>query len=263
MMNCQKHELLIALAVEGDLSDREAASVTTHLAGCATCRQFAVESGESQASLRRAGFDDFAEATLIELRCAVMNEIALRPQPNIFWSRFFRPLRWQYATLAGLLILFAPLLLYLMNAGHSSQRPGAGKEPTPNASAQRTVMNENTVAQNNEAVSPPRKSSSRHQPARSTQSQLKYARAVVISQPVNQEAAFTAPERSQPFAMPFADEQLIAGMTETATPADSSVEVESTPPADNKLRMEIQTRDPNIRIIWFVNKEPRRVVGTE
>lgn len=257
MMNCQKYEALIALAVEGDLSERRAVSVADHLAACATCRQFAAELRESQATLRTAGFDDFTAATLTDLRQAVMNEIALRPQPGSFLSRFFRPLRWQSVVIAGLLILLAPVMLSWLNAG---------REPQPlNGSGQQVAVSENTVAQQKKPISPARRALSPPvELANKKQSPISRERDEAVSEPVNQVAALVAPpENDSQFSAQYSDELLNFAMSELSTSADSSIEAENIPPADHKLRLEIQTRDPNIRIIWFVNKEPRRVVGTE
>lgn len=267
MMNCQKYEALIALAVEGDLSERRAVSVADHLAACATCRQFAAELRESQATLRTAGFDDFTAATLTDLRQAVMNEIALRPQPGSFLSRFFRPLRWQSVVIAGLLILLAPVMLsWWLNAGSGQQPSNAGREPQPpNGSAQQVALSENTVAQQKKPISPGRRVSSPPvELANKTPPPISRERDEAVSEPVNQVAALVAPpENDSQFSAQYSDELLNSAMSELSTSADSSIEAENIPPADHKLRLEIQTRDPNIRIIWFVNKEPRRVVGTE
>lgn len=77
-MNCEQWEMSIALAVEGDLPEAEAAELRLHLETCAGCRQFAAEMKASQEALH-----SLAEESLpfLAVRQRVMAQVAPRRRP--------------------------------------------------------------------------------------------------------------------------------------------------------------------------------------
>jgi Putative zinc-finger len=262
-MNCQKYEQLIALYVEDDLPRREAAKVANHLTLCEPCHRFADELRESQNALRTARADEFSEAMLADLRRSVMGEITLRPAANGFWSHFFRPLRWQYAVLAGLLALLAvSAMFYWRKPDTANQQAVNGRNnPGPGEPVQNPGAGGNDVGGKNDTF---HRHDSRPAP------HLKFVRkgrpdaGSNSPEAQNQMAVITKlPEMNPPTPSLLPNVESPAP-AETLPPANSSGEAEPAPATDDsKIRMEIQTRDPNVRIIWFVNKEPRRAAETE
>jgi len=75
-MNCKRFERLIALHVEGDLAERQARNVESHLAGCATCRRFADELKASQGAMKDLRHETIYETDLHELRQRVVDAVA-------------------------------------------------------------------------------------------------------------------------------------------------------------------------------------------
>ncbi|HZS05036.1 MAG TPA: zf-HC2 domain-containing protein [Blastocatellia bacterium] len=271
-MNCQKYEQLIALYVEGDLAERESAKVASHLTLCEPCHQFADDLRESQHALRAARADEFSEAMLADLRRSVMSEITLRPAANGFWSQFFRPLRWQYATLVAVLVLLAGSGAWLYFKPNGTSPPIAKRRPertggNSGGKAQQEPLPQNDTARVNSA---PRHRSRSAAPKR---------KAEAVPDLIASSGEQPVPAPALPPAVPVTElgvdqSSLVKGLTmlqseplagpdtenDSQLPSDvAPVATKAAPPSDdNKVRMEIQTRDPNVRIIWFVNREPRR-----
>ncbi|HWQ34140.1 MAG TPA: zf-HC2 domain-containing protein [Blastocatellia bacterium] len=236
-MKCEKFELLIALQAEGDLPPQETTKVEAHLSACPACREFAAELQVSQAAVCLLSQTEFSEAIRADLRRSVMNQISVRPAGPNFWSRLFRPLNWQFAALAAALaLLFVSAVFYL-------SRP----DPQPVSNIQHPnepVPDVQPVTAHDTGTQQARFDKLRHH--RSA------ARARFVKAP-----EFEA--RNQMAA--------VAKLPETETvpepgPMNPAAEAAPAPANDEqRIRMEIQTRDPNIRIIWLVNKEPRRTAS--
>ncbi|MFN7947832.1 MAG: zf-HC2 domain-containing protein [Blastocatellia bacterium] len=237
-MKCEKFELLIALQVEGDLPPQETTKVEAHLAACPACREFAAEMRASQAAVHLLSETEFSEAVYAELRRSVMNQVAVRSSGPDFWRRLFRPLSWQFAALAGALaLLFLSSVFYLSRPDPQPvsvriQAPGAPAPDVKALTAQEAKSQQAGVTQQR-----------RH---RST------AHARFVKAPEFEARNQMAAVAKQPEAEMIPDPGLMNPAAATA-PAPANDE--------QKIRMEIQTRDPNIRIIWFVNKETRRTAS--
>jgi hypothetical protein len=222
-MTCQKYEPLIALEIEGDLPPRDAVKLAAHLKLCRACHQFAAEMRASQAALHAFSRDQLPEAVFAELRRSVMSEIAQRETTTDFWRRFLRPLRWQYAALAGVLaLLFLSAMFYLLkpdpkpvivnNQSQNERPPDLKQTEAPETTPQKV------------------REQRRHKPA----SRAKFVKA---SEPESQNDVAVVTTLAETEMIPE------PGLTNSTDKTD-----------DQKIRMEIQTRDPNIRIIWFLNK---------
>jgi len=74
-MTCESFEPQIALLVEGDLSEMEAARVETHLRTCASCRAFRTELIESQNALKSLAREDLDPAALAAVRRRVRHAL--------------------------------------------------------------------------------------------------------------------------------------------------------------------------------------------
>jgi hypothetical protein len=107
-MNCAFSREVLALYVEGDLSDSSAADVRTHLARCAECERFCDGLERSQAMLKSLRRTTATPEALTEVRREVISNLD-HVEQNLSWAirveRFmlgFR--RWRYAT-AGVIAL--------------------------------------------------------------------------------------------------------------------------------------------------------------
>jgi hypothetical protein len=227
-MNCEKYEPLIALEVEDDLPPRDAVKLAAHLKLCRACREFAAEMRSSQAAVHLLGQAEFSEAVYADLRRSVMNEVAVRSAGPDYWRRLFGSLGWQYAALAGLSALL------LLSAMFYLKRP----DPKPVV-----ADNQNQTRQNLPDVKPETGKDSEFQQKKPVQQRH--------NEPASRAKFVKAPEPES-----HNDVAVVRPLPEPE-PMNSTEEADD----DRKIRMEIQTRDPNIRIIWFLNKEPRRTAS--
>lgn len=136
-MNCRDWEERIALYAEGDLPRPDAAEAEQHLAGCASCAEFAQGVKQSLAVLRAAHEQPIENAHFAAVRARVLQQIQNRRR------------RWRLAW-AGALAMSAGATLFLMLAPRPVDPPhvalvhppalqGALPEPAPPAPRVRPV----------------------------------------------------------------------------------------------------------------------------
>ncbi|HJQ24068.1 MAG TPA: zf-HC2 domain-containing protein [Blastocatellia bacterium] len=218
-MNCRRIEELIPLYVEDDLGEKSASDVRTHLQSCAACRALAAEYEASQAWLRAAEAPDFDEGFVDTIRAGVMRELAAHEAAPPFaerWRSWLAPRRLLVAT-AALLMVFAAVM-FLVYANRSRVIPA--DEPRAEQNNPPTVVERqddgNTTTELKQAARRPRRRTV-HRPATPHDE-------TVAQQAINTVPAALSPDRG-----------------------DAGKRAET-------LRIEIQTADPNIRIIWFAPK---------
>ncbi|MFN0120577.1 MAG: anti-sigma factor family protein [Blastocatellia bacterium] len=279
-MNCETFEQSIALYVEGDLPPLAATRVHRHLDSCAECRDFAGELEESQRLLRGLRAETPPADALFELRRAVLDEITRREPMSGLW-RWLRWPRWQYATLAAMLLLLT-LAAIQSRATRTTARQTTGITAAP------APHNSHTFA----TPAP-----ERNRPREIRRHENKIARIVRhTSRPIAPEplpattkitvipnGAFTS---AAPFSSPFAralesaemvaaeeasekareKARMLAVLVESQLLDASALPEESwgDGAADQQLtRLEFQTRDPHITIIWLASAQPRATPAPE
>ena len=89
-MSCRGWEKDLALAVEGDLSERRFGKVERHLAACAACREFADRLEESQGVVQSLRDEPVDTAALDAVRARVLERVRERPVAPNSW-------RWAFA----------------------------------------------------------------------------------------------------------------------------------------------------------------------
>lgn len=298
-MNCECYEQPIALWIAGDLTPVQFIEIEAHLNSCQECRRFADELRDSQKLLRAAALDEFPEAMLADLRRSVMTEVRRRESVSRFRQRWFRPLRWQYATLA-ILLLLSGLVGWRYFGARSDRQPqvvvndaqgssvqeqqveSAGKHRQHKPEGNYEVVSgrhnlspgrrERKVVRPEVALEWPENQVAGMNTTDQSASELK-----AVTEAVMTESVMAAADLSKASAMgasPLTDNAALpGGLPETPLPvahflnqpAILPAEVTAAPPPadDNKIRLEIQTRDPNIRIIWLVSKEGRPASASE
>jgi len=239
-MNCRRVEKLIPHYVEGDLARGTADRLATHLDWCGRCNWLADEYKESQSWLRTSEPPEFDEVFLDNLKAGVLSRIEeTSARPSLLaslvqqWSR-----RQVLALSAALLIIFGALVFYIYQV-RTRANPSVLEAVEPPPNDETIKPNEPRLATN---------------PGR--------ADGVGLRKPRHGKShANTKSRRGNPtiaehrFEQPFMSQthRLKGSATASAEPAvllpssgDASPEM---------LRIEIQTSDPNIRIIWFAPKE--------
>ncbi|MBO0863418.1 MAG: zf-HC2 domain-containing protein [Chloracidobacterium sp.] len=231
-MRCTHAEKLIPLFAGDDLPAPEADALRQHLKSCANCRRLAAEFEESRDWLREFAAPQFDEAALDGMRDSVLRDVRRIENRSrcIKWIVPGWNLRFAFITSLALLLFGA---LFILAINHR-QPP---HNPDPNQVKLKTGKTKTDRAKNDERIAGGKKG------------QRKFRRKPIrhetdVSPQI--EAASVAPN-------------LITQNMETAKPfADQSAEPDPAPinpnPNRNMLRIEIQTADPNIRIIWFAPK---------
>src|SRR5262245_43382028 len=232
-MQCTHAEKLIPLFAGDDLPAREAGALRRHLESCANCRRLAAEFEESRDWLRGLAAPQFDEAMLDGMRDSVLRDIG-RIENRSRWLQWIVPgwnLRFAFVTSLALL-LFGALFSLAINRRQPPRHDlesnkvelSPGKAPDDRANNDGQIERSKTVRR-------------------------KFGRKPIKAGP--NESPQTEAEMVEP--------DLTAQNMETAMPATdpSAVTDPATtdPDADrDTLRIEIQTADPNIRIIWFAPK---------
>lgn len=238
-MNCTKIEKLLPLYTEGDLSEREMLSVSAHLSSCDFCRNLSAEFAASQERLHNFAVPDFGAEFYAELRGAVMKEISESSspsaRPSIFQSLFtLFPQRQAMAASLATLALFGLVSFALYFSLARSETTLTAIEPSA-AKFNPVMLPENGAGPAKDEV-------------RRNSAEVRQLRPIV---------AGTLRRRSKP-------ETTTAARPESPAPesidnASSAVAQTNAVPRDEAsgqavARMDIQTSDPNIRIIWLARK---------
>ncbi|MEK6321751.1 MAG: zf-HC2 domain-containing protein [Acidobacteriota bacterium] len=235
-MNCRRIQKLIPLHVEGDLRSSTADRVASHLEWCGRCNWLADEYKESQSWLRSSQPPEFNEAMLYDLRRGVLKRVAESgARPSLFASLAHQWSRRQILVLsATFFIVLGVVALYFYHARMKVNPDVISefvKEPPHEAPKTFNGPPPATVT-----------GASKRQRASSSRRNFgpRGAHSAII------ERAFRKPLVSQ-----------TSGMTEAATAlTDQKDEPPDTANGSREmLRIEIQTSDPSIRIIWFAPKQ--------
>lgn len=223
-MNCTQVEKLIPLHVGNDLPTVQAVLVSTHLEHCASCQTLAAEFAASRDWLGAFTMPMFDEAVFNEMRAAVRQQIAQterQPAPLTLLTMWWRP---RFAMAMAALLLLAGLSFY----AYRQQRATVKETPVARIKAKQTRP---------EAT------------PESTPRDVELTNTAVNAQP---SARYRSPRRSGDTKKPRAAElptQNLAIMTNKAK--GKLKETANQLAAREMTRIEWQTADPNIRIIWF------------
>jgi Putative zinc-finger len=219
-MLCAHAEKLIPLFAGDDLPAREADALRLHLESCANCRRLAAEFEESREWLREFSAPPFDEATLDDMRDSVLRDLGR------FENRSRRPqwivLGWNLQFIASM----SMLLLIVLVAAYAYR----GRRPRPTSDKKDVVITNPSRNQNNEGfkVNP--------SPVPAQRSWRKRARRIIEPPSVKPDHA---PDRE------------IAHMSFSSSP----INIEPALFNREMTRIEFQTADPNIRIIWLTPKD--------
>lgn len=241
-MNCKQIQELLPLYVGRDLEDKRARLIATHLQSCTGCAGSAAEYEETRRLLQGFAPPTFAEATYDGIRQQVWREIEreearARSLPELIAGLFRPRLSWAVATAVLVAVsLFA--FYFIANRGNerrevaevqpkaSPQRPGATASTSPSPALRENSAPSNQGADRNKGSDNVLAGSG--DPTRPTPRRKRLEKTVE-----RQAVAVVTPSRGVgPSLQTNASPQ---------NPGDS----------EKMLRVEMQTKDPNIRIIWF------------
>jgi hypothetical protein len=238
-MNCRRVEKLIPLYVEGDLAPGIADRLTSHLDWCGRCNWLADEYKESQSWLRTSEPPEFDEAFLDNLKAGVLSRIEeTSARPSLLaslmqqWSR-----RQVLALSAAMLIIFGVVVFYIYQARMGGRTP---------------VVERADHAPDSE--SPPSNETRQN-------GGTERATGADLGRQHHKSLATTKPRVRNPMSAkqtlepPFVSQMHRLKDSATASAEPANLLPSSGDDSPEMLRIEIQTSDPNIRIIWFAPKE--------
>lgn len=245
-MRCELFEELIPLHVGGDLEPPEADELRQHLNSCAHCRQLHEEFQASQNWLSGFAVPKFEEASFANLRTSVLSEIQ-RQEKRGSWINWLLP-KWNprqgwgnglmlaSATIA--LAITTGLIAMVYRQKTDPVKPGGENIADARQERAGTISTatgrERSGLENNQAVT-----------AHRTASQSKHLK---TASPLLPPEAFTNGGFSNALEPPVIPEE--SAVAESVAPAQPEIKEGET----ETLRIEIQTADPNIRIIWLTPK---------
>jgi hypothetical protein len=251
-MNCKQAEELLPLYAGRDLEEKRAALVNEHVQTCAACARVADEYRESIQLTEQFAPPVFSEAVYAEMRQRVLREIetkAMAPAASQTIGSFF-PLRVRWATATVLLILVSTLAIYfIMNRRNAEQL--AGK--TPAKLQPETKEHANSRPQHDKPADLPR----------AVNTGGKKQQLPGVPQSPQKRSRDTLADRMNTVRAKSPDPISMAGRVSSQPGSAPGLMV--SPHRDSAalvktLRVEIQTQDPKIRIIWFVQPETKPII---
>ncbi len=241
-MRCTHAEKLIPLFAGDDLPAREADALRRHLKSCANCRRLAAEFEESRDWLREFAAPQFDNEVLNDVRDSVLRDIG-RIENRTGQLRWIVPgwnLRFAFATSLALLLL-GSLFGLMINRRQPPRDPRSNQAEMEKSGANQAELpsgktpNDRANIDERFAQGKPDRRRFKRKPIKpglkgSPQTEERMAEPDLITQNMD-----TGVSASDPSA--------------AANPEDADMDA-----SRDMLRIEIQTADPNIRIIWFAPK---------
>jgi hypothetical protein len=242
-MRCAHTEKLIPLSAGDDLPAREADALRRHLESCANCRRLAAEFEESRDWLRGFAAPQIDDATLDAMRDSVLRDIG-RIENRSRWLQWIVPSRnLRFAASMAALLLIAFLAAYVYRGRQPRMAPGKENFAQTNQGGVRKDSMVNGRRNDEGGKIIPSPVPTRRPP-------LKHARRV-IEKP-----------RIKPIQL---SDQVIANALLPPPPISVEPVFGPSPSGDTAkddaifnremTRIEFQTADPNIRIIWLTPKD--------
>jgi hypothetical protein len=243
-MNCTQVEDLMPLYAGRDLNDGRAQSITVHLQTCARCAAAASEHRETRQLLQEFAPPVFSDETYAEIRQSVSRKIQAQSNASplsVLVADWFRP-RMVWALATALLIAVSAIGIYLIGNGWSAQKQNTASAPK---------IGSGQIQAGTRGSDKPATSSSHNAESRGQ----RYGNTGPYQRKLDRKAA---PERVNSVVMNSPDP--LPAKTETRSQIDVPTEADvSARDAKTTLRVEIQTRNPNIRIIWFAQRDAKPV----
>jgi hypothetical protein len=267
-LNCERASELLPLYVAGDLEDSRASEVAAHLGSCAGCRALAAVFDESRSLLLEAcSPPEFDADFYAGIRGAVLAEIARdrrTPSKPSLVAALFSGRRLAYAMTFALLLLACFLALpHLRRATRETPREIAHVPQDKNDPSPEKVLAVNTPSTTNHATTSmnSQPGDNRRDDSESRAPLIKVKRNAVEfrhDMKTRRDALATAgtPQRVRDEVAVAPRASLDPARVVTASGASA---VESANAASQSApevsRIEIQTADPNIRIIWLTPRK--------
>ena len=264
-MNCRHVQELLPLYVGRDLDEKLVKLVTAHLQSCAECARSADEYREAQQLLQLFEPPPFSEAVYAGIRQRVLREIGrestTQTLPQSIASLFRPRIRWAIAT--ALLLAVSAFAFYFI-----SNRRNEGQQVRRAVDHATQEEQGDTRSQGRELAAAPSPSSTPNnveRPANINQNTGAIATVAGSGDRTHQsqrgKSSGATADRVRSVAVNRPNTRM---MTAGAAPESNNlVEADAFPARDpgaseRTLRVEMQTKDPNIRIIWISHQRAKQ-----
>jgi hypothetical protein len=239
-MNCKRIEEMIPLYVGGDLERKNSELVSSHLRSCPACSIVAGQYSESQEWLQSYRPAELGSAFFDDLKRGVFSQIELEESRPSFLQAIAARWKWNAVfAAAAFLVMVGGLAFY-------ASRRGPDERPVHNQSGVVPRTDEPTAPPQERVATDPDRDPQKTKPRR------RHMRA-----PIKETIALTveAMRPEQVGDSPGVSREE-AVESEAAPSLDENPQTEWDPVTmETTTRIEIQTGDPNIRIIWFIPKD--------
>lgn len=228
-MKCKKIEELIPLHLSGDVKDRHAIRIAAHLASCTACARLAEEYRAVSEAMRAFEPPQFSEDFYAGIRGNVLRNIKEQPER----SGWFQSLKLglpapNWAVAASMVLLISAAAFYQIRLRATSENVGfshhsievaiAGSSDPLSISEHKELTGVSEISNPDNSPNWPRSTASKpHRSPRHRQS-LSFASVALLSAKQNK--------------------SLFNGVISP----------------QQTVKVELQTNDPNVRIIWFYNQ---------
>jgi hypothetical protein len=245
-MNCKQVEKLLPLFGSDDLSARLQQPLSRHLKSCASCAAAAGDYRQSSELLQEFAVPVFSDDLFAEMRRNVWQQIKAEPAHRSLTEMLrawlhppIAPMVW--AAAIALLVAVLAGGIYFMGRGVSAPPPIA--RPLQPEAFHGTPEGASHTEKPTAPLSPGER--------RRDQRQADFGR----SRPRLNRLDRRAPDLTPSLALNSPD---AATSKREGSQVNSSFDPRAAVSGSEKtLRLEMQTRNPNIRIIWFTQKEPK------
>jgi len=239
-MNCKQIQELLPVYVSRDVEEKRARLIATHLQSCTACAGSAAEYEETRRLLQGFAPPTFSEATYDGIRRQVWREIERKestaPSLPQLAAGLFRP-RLSWAVAIAILAAVSLFAFYFIANRNNERREIAEVQPT--ASPQRPAPTaSNSPSPGLRENNAPYKGTDRNKGSENA-----LAGSSEPTQPIQRRKRFEKTVESQAVAVITPSRSVEPSPQMSASPQN--------PGSEKILRVEMQTKDPNIRIIWF------------
>jgi hypothetical protein len=247
-MNCKQIEQFLPLYAGRDLDARSERLVTAHIESCASCSAAAAEYRQTRELLKEFAPPAFSEDVYAGIRQNVWRQIEAESTTmslSELIAGWFRP-RVIWAAASALLVAVLVLGIFLIGNRSTPPQKVAVKAPEMN----RDGSNKQIAAVSPRDTSTPSSLAPREG--------MKGPRQAYLRHSERKGDRNRAPDRldalvaNMPDALPNTSGSPRLGTSSDPDPSPARDSVKT-------LRMEIQTKDPNIRIIWFAQRDTKPV----
>jgi hypothetical protein len=261
---------MMSLHVAGDLVGEPEREVVAHLAACQACRQLAEEFSESSSLLTQAfAPPEFGAEFYTGIRSAVLGKITgdgIASKPPLFerlWAR-----RWVYAAPLAAVVIAIVTLQVFRRIPHEPQNLGFTPQVTrPSTSDQTREANSSLSRQSSGSPRKPDRATAQagqsHKLFARMDSRRPNSQIEAAKRPDAPDTARTARHNRKEIA-PVMPSSIAPADLETPTSSGWSASSPSAVASSSEIsRIEMQTADPNIRIIWLAPRESRKSEETD